>query len=154
MFSVRVSNHLTGRPTVADSHGRRASSGYGEILAPKPPPTSGTITWMPPVACSPYRASKVSFTPCGPWLDIQTTSLSPSHAAAVERTSIGAEAVLWCETRPATTASQSAKKASSVMPVAMPRFEKSTATLVPTAECTTISSVRASSGSTTTGSGS
>ena len=154
MFSVRVSNHLTGRPTVADNHGRRASSGYGAILAPKPPPTSGTITWMPPVACSPYRACKASFTPCGPWLDIHTMSLSPSHAAAVERTSIGAAEVLWCDTRPSTTASQSAKNASSVMPVAMPRVAKSTARLVPTPACTTISSVRASSGSTTTGSGS
>ena len=67
MLSERVSTQRTGRSSLRASQATRISSGYGPILAPKPPPTSGatTRTWS---ASSPSRATRASFTPWAPWV--------------------------------------------------------------------------------------
>ena len=42
--SLRVSVHATGRPSSLAKRPSSSSSGYGVILAPNPPPTSGVTT--------------------------------------------------------------------------------------------------------------
>src|SRR5207247_657344 len=67
MLSDRVSSQRSGRASSRASHATRSSSGEPPSLAPKPPPTSGTIT-RTVASSSPSREVSAPFTPWAFWL--------------------------------------------------------------------------------------
>ena len=85
--SRREKTSLTGRPAARASAATWPSK-WKSHFAPKPPPSSGTITrtfdsGIPSVWATPARAAY------GTWVDDQTVTLSPCHCATIARGSIG-----------------------------------------------------------------
>ena len=127
--SLRVSRQRSGMPTARDKRPSTISSGYAEIFAPKPPPTSGVMTRTLLVGSLLLIWSR---TPCACWVEIHCHSRPSTHATAEPRTSSGHGATRWFTYLPFTTTSQSAKNSSPEMP-GMPSAVVSNTTLLPAA---------------------
>ena len=146
MLSLRVSNHRTGRPNRRASHGHSSSSGYGKPLAPKPPPTSG-VTTRTCSAARPYTSASRSRTGCAPCELAQWWRRpSSAHSETATLTSRGQGATFELLILARTTTSHPEKSRPS------PGISKHT--FVPASGNSSTSPANASSGSTTTGSGS
>ena len=111
MFSVRVSNHRTGRPARRASSANSSSSGVEPALAPKLPPTSGHTT-RTVAGSNSYIWARASRTGWAPWqLWYWVSRPSSPHQANPVRPSIGLGATRWLTIRWLTTTSQPEKSA-------------------------------------------
>ncbi len=148
MLSLRVSVQRTGRPSLRASQAMRISSGL-IIFAPKPPPTSGAIT-RTSAGSSPSIPASTIRSWCGVCVDSHAVRRpsSPTSAAA-DRGSSGHGAIRWLSIVPETTASQPSNSFSSCS-----GEPERAATFVPESGKSSVLSSAASSGLTTTGSGS
>ena len=146
-FSLRVSTQRTGRPMCLAAHATTIDSRSMPILAPNPPPTSGATTRI--ASGGSPMAVRISRAICAFWVDAQTVSLPSTHAAAVDRPSIGRQATRWLTTSPSTMTSQPSKIESSLT---SPR--PWTHTFVPAVGKSRLSPARAASMDATAGSGS
>ena len=153
MLSLRVSVQRIGRPSSRASQQTRISSVRpleDTIFAPKPPPTSGAIDAHLRSAPCPSIPAIASRSWCGVCVLSQTVSLPSSNCAAIERGSSGHGAIRWLTSVPETVTSQPSKRSSALAAGGCVRA----ATFVPASGKSSVSSFSASSGSTTTGSGS
>ena len=146
-FSLRVSVQRSARPVFLAAQATMIASRSMPTLAPKPPPTSGTITriWSGVMPRAPHRIRRHSCAFCEL---CQTVSLPFSKVAAVARPSIGMQASRWLTMSCSTTTSQAPNGVSSVDTGLV------TATLDPAAGNSRDSSLTAAAGPTTAGSGS
>ena len=146
-FSLRVSAQRSARPVFLAAQAMVIVSRSMPILAPNPPPTSGTTTriWSGSMPRAPARMNRVTCAFCEL---AQTVSLPFSYSAAVARPSIGMQATRWLTKSCSTTTSQASNGASSVDAAC------ETETLVPAAGNSRVWSATAAAGPSTTGSGS
>ena len=88
-FSLRVSAHLTGRPSRIAQNIVTKSAGYAAILLPKPPPTSGAIT-RSLSSGTPVTTELRNLRMCGFCVVFHTVSSpdAPLHWASAARASI------------------------------------------------------------------
>ena len=152
MLSLRVSVQRVDRPSSRASHETMISSVRpldDTIFAPNPPPTSGAITRTSDGSI-PSIPAIASRSWCGVCVLSHTVSLPSSNCAAVERGSSGHGAMRWLTSVPETVTSQPSKRSSALAAGGCVRA----ATFVPAPGKRSVSSFSASSGSTTTGSGS
>ena len=146
-FSLRVSAQRSARPVFLAAQAMVIVSRSIPILAPNPPPTSGTTTriWSGAMPRAPARMNRLICAFCEL---AQTVSLPFSYEAAVARPSIGRQATRWLTMSCSTTTSHASNGVSSV------DTGFCTAMLVPAAGNSRVWSATAAVGPRTTGSGS
>ena len=140
-FSERVSVHRTGRSSRRASQATRSSSGVVPCLAPKPPPTSGVMTWTSS-ASRPNTIARASRVPWAPCVHAHCVRRPSSHRAAATRPSSGTGAIRWLIIRWVTTTSPTRSSGPTGSP-------SSSTTLVPMSAYSTSPSSAAASGSRT-----
>ena len=121
---MRVSIHLTGRPSSIAAAAATTTSGAGGPLLPNAPPVSASMTWID----SGGRSSACASPARGRWMscaDSHTRSTSPSIRATQPRGSIGAATARGTTWRVRTTCSAAAKAASTSPPTLCQRSSSS-----------------------------
>ncbi len=147
MLSLRVSVQRTGLPSLHATR-RAAVSSTLNVLAPKPPPTSGAITRIWSGSRPSVSASRI-WSWCGVCVDSQAVSRpSGPSSAAHDRGSSGHGAMRWLSSVPETTTSQPSNSFSS-----WSGEPERAATFVPASGKSSVSSFAASSGLTTPAAG-
>jgi hypothetical protein len=112
-FSERVSDHLTGRPSLIAASAVSVSSGETSTLLPKPPPTSGAITRVL-FSSIPSSAESLVLTAWGICVEVQSVSSPESpgrpgrQSARQPRVSIATGSTRWLLTFKVTTLSADA----------------------------------------------
>ena len=114
--SLRLSVHLTGRPSLRAIRRASTSSAVTCSFDPKPPPTSGAMTRR---FCSGMPVTRASITrsTCGIWVADHRVNSPPTHEQTTERGSIAAGiSRCWRKYRSSTTGAS--RKAASMSPLA------------------------------------